>query len=228
MATHESFAAEAELARRKAFEEKNRATECRRCKKKGQTLTKLGRCYDCESIRLKSMQDMRFKQAVREPIPANESAQECNARIARAHADLKARERFFDHPQTDAEKLIGVNGPLAVGVEFARCQAAENLRMLLEESLKSLAGFANRSSDSPRARAAYEDCHARCVVLATKYHAYTGRTVTIAGLLPDFAKAAPIVIGAPKVVDPFADDDEPAPKPSKIKVDKFAKGYGRT
>ena len=76
-------------------------------------------------------------------------------------------------------------------------------------ALKGLTGFADRSSDSARARAAYEECHARCLKLATQYHGFTGHIVTIPGLLPDSLKAPPITLAPLKVVDLFADDDEP-------------------
>lgn len=232
MVTNADFAAEAEQRRMEAFVAKNAPKACRRCKAgPGAVLTPRGLCYKCESTRLKSMQDDRFVEAAREPIPANESPQETNARLARAHADLRARENTFNHPQTDAEKLVGANGPKATGAEFFHLQTAENLRLALATALKSLPGAADRSILSQNARSHYENLHATCLKLANDYCSFTGRQVLVPGLRPDAMRGTDIVVGAApaaaaKTLDPF-EIDEPA-KPSKAKIGKFAPGYGRT
>lgn len=227
---NEDFAAQAELERVRAFEAKHRATECRRCKAKGVTLTKgKGLCFKCESTRLATMVDTNAPAYTFEQPQAGEDAHETNARIARNHALLKARETHVNHPQTDAEKLVGENGPKAKGQEFARLQHAENLRFALAAALKSLPGSADRSILNQNARDAYERLHADCLKLANDYTRFTGRQVLIPGLRPDSMKGTDIVIGAApvaKTVDPF-EIDEPKPSP-KIKVGKFAAGYGKT
>ena len=73
MATHESFAAEADrFARRKGKPSRKRTAQpnAGAVRRKRQIPDEAWAMLPTmKSIRLKSMQDLRFKQAVREPIP---------------------------------------------------------------------------------------------------------------------------------------------------------------